>query len=162
MRSKKIQSLNQLKKTVGALKKRGKKIGFTNGCFDLLHYGHIKYLKAAKMACDVLIVAVNSDASISRIKGKNRPLTRLKQRIGILAELEPIDYLVSFGQATPYRLIKTLKPDVLIKGADWKREDIVGKDIVESYKGAVITVAYDKSFSTTRIIKEIAAKFKNK
>ncbi len=159
MKSKKIQSLSQLKKTIVYLKKRKKRIAFTNGCFDILHYGHIKYLQAAKKLADILIVAVNSDASVKKIKGKNRPLSSLRQRMEILAGLEVVDFVTSFNEFTPYNIIKTLKPTLLIKGGDWDIKDIVGKEIVESYGGQVINIAYIKGMSTSKLIEKIAKKF---
>ena len=159
MSRKKIQNIKNLKKIITRLKKRGKSVAFTNGCFDLLHYGHIKYLKAAKKTANVLIVALNSDDSVRKIKGKNRPLTKLRQRMEIIAGLEFVDYVTSFKESTPYRVIKILKPNILIKGGDWQFDKIVGKKFVESYGGKVISAIYDKSVSTTKIIKGIAKKF---
>jgi len=153
----KIVNIKQLKRI---LKKRKNKIvAFTNGCFDLLHYGHIKYLKSAKKMSDILIVGINTDASIKRIKGKNRPITPLAQRMQIISALEVVDYVISFSEDTPYNLIKEIKPDLLIKGGDWDTKEIVGKDIVESYGGKVITIPYIKGISTTGIIKKIVKRF---
>ena len=151
----KIQNIKNLKKIITRLRKRGKCIAFTNGCFDLLHYGHIKYLKAAKKTTDILIVALNSDGSVKKIKGKNRPLTKLRQRMEIVAGLESVDYVTSFKETTPYKIIKILRPDILIKGGDWKTDKIVGTKFVEAYGGKAISVIYDKSISTTKIIKGI-------
>jgi D-beta-D-heptose 7-phosphate kinase/D-beta-D-heptose 1-phosphate adenosyltransferase len=153
----KIVNIKQLKRI---LKKRKNKIvAFTNGCFDILHYGHIKYLSSAKKLADILIVGINTDASIKRIKGKNRPITPLRQRMETIAGVESVDYVISFSEDTPYNLIKEIKPDILIKGGDWDTKDIVGKDIVESYDGKVITVPYIKGISTTGIIKKIVRRF---
>lgn len=155
---KKIQKLRNLKKIIIILKKQGKKIAFTNGCFDILHYGHVKYLRSAKALADILVVAVNSDTSVGRIKGRNRPITPLMQRMAILAALEDVDFIISFNNPTPYNVIKSLKPDFLIKGGDWKGKNIVGNDIVKSYGGKVISLDYIKRVSTTGIINKIVKK----
>ncbi len=132
---------------------------FTNGCFDLLHYGHIRYLEAARKKGDILVVALNSDASIKRIKGKNRPIISQGDRLGTIAALEKVDYVTSFGEDTPLKLIKMLKPDFLVKGADWKKRDIVGADYVRGYGGRVDTIKLSRGRSTTEIIKKIAESF---
>jgi D-beta-D-heptose 7-phosphate kinase/D-beta-D-heptose 1-phosphate adenosyltransferase len=157
--NKKIVNIKELKKILAIKKKQNKIIAFTNGCFDLLHYGHIKYLNRAKELADILIVGINTDASVKKIKGKKRPITSLKQRMEIIAGLEAVDYVISFSETTPYNLIKIIKPDILIKGGDWKRKDIVGKDIVEAYGGKVITIPYIKGISTTNIIKRVVQRF---
>lgn len=159
MISHKIKSLHQLKRITAALKSRGKKIVFTNGCFDLLHYGHAQYLEEAKSKGDILIVAINTDSSAKKIKGRNRPITPLRQRMHLIAALESVDYVTSFNQATPLALIKLIKPQVLVKGADWKAKNIVGKDIVESYRGKVLTIPYISGLSSSNLIKKIAKKF---
>ncbi len=151
----KIKSLNQLVKLVSCLKKSGKKIVFTNGCFDLLHYGHAKYLEDAGNKGDILIVGVNSDASIKRIKGEKRPIVKEKNRMLLLAALESVDFVVLFNEDTPYNTIKKIRPDILIKGADWNKKDIVGADILKSYGGKVATVKLVKGLSTTNLIKTI-------
>jgi len=155
----KILNLKELKNKLVYLRKKKKKIAFTNGCFDLLHLGHIKYLAQAKNLADILIVGINSDASVQKIKGKKRPIIPLKQRMNVLAALEAVDFVISFNQATPYRLIKIVKPDFLVKGGDWQTKDIVGRDIVESYKGKVVRIPFLKGLSTTQIIKRIVERF---
>jgi len=155
----KIKSPEELKKEVSGLKSRGEVIVFTNGCFDLVHYGHVKYLQAAKEKGDILIVALNSDSSVRRIKGKMRPLVGEKYRAGLIAALESVDYAVIFKEETPLKLIKSLKPDILVKGADWKEENIVGGDFVKSYGGKVINVKFIRGFSTTNLLKKIAKSF---
>lgn len=155
----KIKEEKKLKKIVQRLKGEGKRIVFTNGCFDILHYGHIKYLESAKRYGDVLIVAVNSDNSVKRLKGKNRPINNQRERTNIVASLGCVDYVTIFEELSPYRLIKSLKPDCLIKGADWKKEDIVGKDIVKSHGGKVRVVPFIKNYSTTDLIRKIVKKF---
>jgi rfaE bifunctional protein nucleotidyltransferase chain/domain len=155
----KIKSLGELKKEFSRRKTKGKVIVFTNGCFDLIHYGHVKYLEAAKRKGDILVVALNSDTSVRRIKGKMRPLINEKFRAGVIAALESVDYVIIFREDTPLNLIKSLKPCVLVKGSDWKEENIVGRDFVISYGGKVITVRLIKGFSTTNLLKKIAKSF---
>jgi rfaE bifunctional protein nucleotidyltransferase chain/domain len=152
----KIKSLNALKKIILRLKEKGKKIVFTNGCFDLLHYGHVKYLEDARRKGDILIVAINSDASVRRLKGDKRPIVNQKDRLRLIAALESVDYTLLFNDQIPLRLIKELKPDILVKGADWDRKQIVGSDIVLSYGGNVSTVKFTEGRSTTNLIKKIA------
>lgn len=151
-----ILNKRSLKKTIDNLKKRGKKIVFTNGCFDLLHLGHIKYLTRAKKLGDCLIVAVNSDASVRKIKGKGRPLTSLNERIAVLAGLEAVDLLTGFNESTPLNLIKFLRPHILVKGADWKAGSIVGATFVKSQGGRVKCISYLKGYSTSKLIAKIA------
>lgn len=139
------------------LKMKGKKIVFTNGCFDLLHKGHIDYLSKARELGDVLILGLNTDNSIKRIKGETRPIQDEDSRAFILASLVCVDYVVMFEEDTPYYLINTIKPDVLVKGADYKKEDIVGGDIVEKNGGEVTTIEFLDGYSTTNIIKKIKA-----
>lgn len=155
----KIKSLSALKRIVSVHKGRGKKVVFTNGCFDILHYGHAKYLEDARRKGDVLIVGLNSDSSIRKIKGVKRPILKGKFRAGLLAALESVDYVVLFNEETPIRLITALKPDILVKGADWDKGDIVGSDFVRSQGGRVSTVKLVKGLSTTSIIKKIAQSF---
>jgi len=151
----KIKTLRQLKKTIPSLKRQKKKIVFTNGCFDILHYGHLKYLEAAKKLGDILIVAVNSDSSVKRIKGKKRPLNNETARMALIAGFECVDYCLLFRENTPHCLIKELKPDVLAKGGDWSKEDIVGYEFVEDRGGEVITINFVRGYSTTELIKKI-------
>ncbi len=151
----KIKSPKKLKKIITRLKKRGFKVAFTNGCFDILHYGHVSYLEKAKRLADILIVALNSDGSVKRIKGKARPVMKLRNRMRIIAALECVDFVTSFNQSTPLEVIKLLKPDILIKGGDWSQDSIVGKDIVNSYGGNVATIPYIKGQSSTKFIKII-------
>lgn len=152
----KIKRLGALKKIIAGLKARGKKVVFTNGCFDLLHYGHVKYLEDAKRKGDILVVAINSDASIRKIKGEKRPIVNQQDRMNIIAALESVDYVVLFNEDTPIKAIKHLRPDILIKGADWKKDRIVGSDIVLRDKGKVSTVKLVKGRSTTNLIHKIA------
>lgn len=152
----KVKSRIVLKKILLRLKKAKKKIAFTNGCFDILHYGHVKYLEEAKQKADVLVVAVNSDSSVRRIKGKLRPLVNELDRARTVAGLASVDFVTVFEESTPYELIKLLKPDVLVKGADWKDAEIVGQDIVKASGGKVIRIKLVKGRSTSEIIKKIA------
>jgi len=156
---KKIQDLRKLKKLISYFKARRKKIVFTNGCFDLLHYGHVKYLQDAKKRGDVLVVGINSDSSAKRIKGEKRPVVNEKDRLRLVAALESVDYVVLFKEDTPLKIIKFLKPDVLVKGADWNKNNIVGKDFVISYGGGVSAIKFVKGYSTSNLIKKIAKRF---
>ena len=155
--SSKIKSLKALKNLCQNLRKRRKRIVFTNGCFDLLHAGHVQYLEEARKQGDVLIVALNSDASVRKIKGPSRPLVAQKDRLRVIAGLESVNYVCLFGEDTPINAIRSLKPDVLIKGADWKHRDIVGSEFVQSYGGKVATVKYMKGRSTSQLIRKIAS-----
>ncbi|MCX5697669.1 MAG: D-glycero-beta-D-manno-heptose 1-phosphate adenylyltransferase [Candidatus Omnitrophica bacterium] len=152
----KIKNIAQLKKICARLKSRGKRIVFTNGCFDILHFGHVKYLEDAGQYGDILVVAVNSDSSVSKIKGPKRPIVNQSDRMRVLAGLESVDYVVLFNALTPLALIRQLRPDVLVKGADWKKEDIAGAAFVREYGGKVITVKLLPNRSTTKLIKRIA------
>ena len=146
-----IKSFEEIEKIVKDLKSRGKKIIFTNGCFDILHIGHIKYLEEAKSYGDVLILGLNSDNSVRRLKGENRPINREYERAYILGALEVVDFVVIFGEDTPYNLIKIIKPDILVKGGDYKDKKIVGSDIAKEVR----LVDFVEGKSTTNIIKKI-------
>lgn len=137
---------------------QGKKIVFTNGCFDILHLGHIDYLAAASELGDLLIIGLNTDLSVSRIKGNNRPLQDEVSRAFVLASLGFVDAVVFFGEDTPYNLIKTTQPDILVKGADYKPEDIVGYDVVKNKGGEIVTIEFLNGYSTTAIEKKIVGK----
>lgn len=154
-----IISREHLKKIRKDLKEKGKKVVFTNGCFDLIHAGHVDYLTKAKEFGDVLIVAVNSDESIRRIKGKTRPITPLSERGFVLSNLKAVDYVTPFEEDTPFEIIKDLVPDILVKGADWSIENIVGRDTVESNGGEVKTIEFVNNQSTSNIIKIILERF---
>ena len=143
-------SRTELKEKIDVLKQQGKKIVFTNGCFDILHIGHIRYLKQAKDMGDILVVGLNADISVSLLKPQ-RPINPQKHRAEMLSSLTMIDYIVIFEEATPKELITFLQPDVLVKGGDWKKEDIVGSDIAkETY-----SLPYIEGISTSEIIKRI-------
>jgi rfaE bifunctional protein nucleotidyltransferase chain/domain len=155
----KKKSLKQLKRTLSVLRSKSKVIVFTNGCFDILHAGHARYLEAAKKKGDILVVGVNSDHSIKRIKGDKRPVINENNRLDLIAALESVDYAVIFNEDTPLNLIKQLKPDILVKGSDWKEADIVGKDFVSSYGGKVQTIKLVRGLSSTNLINKIAQTF---
>ena len=129
---------------------------FTNGCFDILHRGHVDYLSKAKSIGDILIVGLNDDASVTRLKGPERPIVQQQDRADVLAALSSVDFVCLFSQDTPYELIKAIVPDVLVKGADWPIEKVVGKDIVESAGGSVRTIEFLPNRSTSTIIAKIA------
>ncbi|MCA1933267.1 MAG: D-glycero-beta-D-manno-heptose 1-phosphate adenylyltransferase [Calditerrivibrio sp.] len=137
----------------------GKKIVFTNGCFDILHIGHLKYLEEAKKLGDILVVGVNSDESVRRLKGDKRPINSLKERLIMLDALKYVDYVTFFEEDTPYNLIKDILPDILVKGGDWKIEAIVGSDIVIKNGGKVLSLSYEEGFATTNIIEEIVRRY---
>ncbi|MDD9899676.1 MAG: D-glycero-beta-D-manno-heptose 1-phosphate adenylyltransferase, partial [Alphaproteobacteria bacterium] len=135
---------------------RGLKVGFTNGTFDLLHPGHLSSIRQAKAACDRLVVAINSDASVKRYKGPTRPIQDQKARADILAALEMVDMVVVFEEDTPIELLKTIRPDVLVKGGQYKLEEVVGYDIVMGYGGTIVRADMEDGFSTTNTIEKMA------
>lgn len=148
--TKKIRERKDLRKVCDRLRSEGKRIVFTNGCFDILHKGHIRYLAQARKLGDVLIIGLNSDKSVGRIK-PGRPVNPEEDRAEVLAALSVVDYITVFSEKTPYRLIKSLRPDILVKGGDWKKEDIVGSDIAkETY-----SLPYVRGCSTSGIIKRM-------
>ncbi len=154
----KILDEHRLRRMLNLWRFQQKKIVFTNGCFDLLHLGHIDYLSKAKDQGDILMVGVNTDASVQRLqKGENRPLTDETSRSMIVASLRFVDAVVLFDEDTPYELIKTVRPDVLVKGADYKPEEIVGYDIVKAKGGRVVTIDLLPGYSTTAIEKKMRA-----
>jgi D-beta-D-heptose 7-phosphate kinase/D-beta-D-heptose 1-phosphate adenosyltransferase len=151
----KIVGLYKLKKELARLKKSGKKIAFTNGCFDILHLGHVSYLEKAKKDNRVLVLGLNSDASVRRLKGPSRPVNGQLARASVVAALESVDYVTIFTDDTPYKLIKAIVPDVLIKGADWKGKLVVGSDVVKAGGGKVEFIKFVDHFSTTKIIEDV-------
>jgi len=151
----KQRTLEALLPEISSLRASGKKIVFTNGCFDLIHLGHIKYFQWAKKRGDVLVVGVNTDSSIQRLKGMKRPIITEADRVAVLEELESIDYLVRFDDDTPMRLIESIKPDVLVKGADYSKEQVVGWDFVESCGGEVALAPLIDGKSTSAVIQRI-------
>lgn len=158
MRSK-IKSPRQLLPLLKRLREKGKRIVFTNGCFDLLHVGHVRYLERAKSLGDVLVVGLNSDRSIHRIKDHLRPITPQRQRAEVLSALGCVDFVTLFDEPDPEKLISLCLPDVLVKGADWSKERIIGRDLVEGHGGKVVTIPVVPRVSTTRIIHTIVKKY---
>ncbi|OFZ22908.1 MAG: ADP-heptose synthase [Bdellovibrionales bacterium GWB1_55_8] len=151
----KIKSPAQLKRILAAARKKKLEIVFTNGCFDLLHRGHVSYLERARKAGDLLVVALNSDASVKRLKGSDRPLNALEDRLMVMAAVESVDYVTWFTEDTPLKLIRELRPTVLVKGGDWKPDQIVGGSDVRSWGGKVRSLRFVEGRSTTRTIEKI-------
>ncbi len=151
----KLRTLEQLQTELAAHRRQGKTIAFTNGCFDILHAGHVSYLRAAAEQGDLLVVAVNSDRSIRKLKGKDRPVNHEADRVSVLSALESVDYLVIFDSDTPKPLLRKLKPDVLVKGDEYAHNEVVGYEIVESYGGKIARVPMVKGRSTTNIIRKM-------
>jgi len=155
MIKRKIKSLVSLEKIRNGLKRKNKTVVFTNGCFDLLHYGHTRYLEQARTKGDILIVAVNSDKSVKKLKGPSRPILSQTERAGLIASLESVDYVVIFDALTPASVIKRLKPDILVKGADWKKKDIVGAKFIKTQGGKVSRIKLVGKYSSTQLIRKI-------
>jgi len=153
--SAKVKSLAELKEIADKAKRDGNSIVFTNGCFDLLHRGHVHLLREAKALGDILVVAINSDRSVQEIKGPNRPILPETDRVALIAAMEMVDCVVLFDEPDPYKIIAAVRPNVLAKGGDWSADQIVGSDIVERDGGKVVVIPYLKGFSTTEIIKRI-------
>ncbi len=154
----KIRELHELKGIVAKAKAKGKTIVLTNGCFDLLHRGHLHLLKEAKKLGDLLIVAMNSDRSVRKIKGPDRPILPEEERAELIAALEMVDYVTSFDNPDPYEVIKELRPNVLVKGGDWDKDEIVGTEVVKGDGGEVAVVPYLEGYSTTQIIERMRKK----
>ena len=152
-------TLTRLLSIRSQLKERGRSVVFTNGCFDLIHKGHLDYLKKSKSFGDVLIVAVNSDSSVRKVKGKGRPILPQKDRAEIIAALEPVDYVFIFNEETPLRVINVLKPDILVKGADYRLSEIVGAREMKSWGGQVKRVKLTEGRGTREIIQTILRDF---
>jgi len=151
----KIQDWNTAAKTVATWQQLGLEVVFTNGCFDLIHLGHLHYLAEAQSLGDKLVIGLNSDASIQRLKGKQRPIKEVKNRSHLLASLQMVDLVVVFEEDTPYQLIKTLEPDLLVKGGDYQPHEIVGSDIVLAKGGKVCSLEFVEGYSTTNFIEKI-------
>ena len=150
-----IENISLLKEKLLEEKKKNKRIVFTNGCFDLVHKGHLALLKGAKKEGDILVVAINSDDSVRKLKGKGHPIFPAFERAELLASFQMVDFVVVFNEDTPYKIISELKPDVLVKGGDWNRKQVVGRDIVESNRGRVVIIPQVKGYSTSKIIEKI-------
>ncbi len=156
-----IHDILELSSIVNTLKQQGKRIVFTNGCFDIIHVGHVRYLKEARELGDVLVVGLNSDISVRTIKGSNRPIVPQGERAEVLSSLKYVDYVVIFGEPDPYNTIAAIKPDVLVKGGDWGIDKIIGRDIVESYGGKVCTIPFIEGASSSGIIEDILTKYRS-
>ncbi|MDY6861684.1 MAG: D-glycero-beta-D-manno-heptose 1-phosphate adenylyltransferase [Thermodesulfobacteriota bacterium] len=157
----KIKTLKDMISIVKRLHSEGRTVVFTNGCFDIIHAGHIFYLEKAKEFGDFLIVGLNSDVSIRKIKGEKRPLIPQKQRAIVLSALECVDYVLIFDEENPLKLISLLSPHILVKGGDWTKENIIGRDIVEEKGGKVYSLPLLNGVSTSGIIETILKNFKN-
>jgi len=153
----KIRSREELRARVAEFRRAGKRVVFTNGCFDLLHRGHVRYLAAARGLGDVLIVGLNGDASVRARKGPGRPVCTVEERAEVLAALGMVDYVVVFDESDPAALIAALEPDVLVKGGDWQKAEIVGSDLVEARGGTVLSLPYVPGASTTDLVRRILA-----
>lgn len=144
-----------LSKILARARARGRKVVFTNGCFDIIHAGHVQYLNAAKRLGDILVIGLNSDKSVRKLKGAARPINTEKDRALVLSALGDVDYVTVFNEDTPEKLIRKLKPSVLVKGGDWKIKDIVGGDFVKSLGGRVVNIPFLKGRSTSSVIDKI-------
>ena len=151
----KIKNLEHAKEQVQQWKTQGKKIAFTNGCFDLLHLGHVDYLEKARALGDKLILGLNSDSSVSRFKGQNRPIQDQNSRARVLAALQFVDLVVFFNEDTPLNLITEIQPDILVKGSDYLAENIIGADVVKRNGGVVKTIDFIPGYSTSKIVEKI-------
>jgi len=155
MTDSKIKTLDRLHEALASHRQQGEKIVFTNGCFDLLHVGHIRLLQQARALGDLLVLALNSDRSVRKLKGPSRPVQPQNDRAEILAALTCVDYVTLFDEDTPLAVIERLLPDILVKGGDWTVENIVGREVVEGAGGKVVTIAYLEGASTTRLINKV-------
>ncbi len=153
--SEKIKPVSDIRRAVVELKGSRKRLVMTNGCFDLIHPGHIRYLNGARRHGDLLLVALNSDVSVHRLKGVGRPVLNEEDRCEIVASLECVDLVTVFEEETPSRLIQNLLPDILVKGGDWPLEEIVGRTEVEAAGGEVISIPFEEGYSTTSLIEQI-------
>jgi D-beta-D-heptose 7-phosphate kinase/D-beta-D-heptose 1-phosphate adenosyltransferase len=153
----KILKRELLKEKIDELRQKGRIIAFTNGCFDILHVGHVRYLKEARKTADVLVLALNSDSSVRALKGSTRPLVPEAERAEVLAALECIDFITIFSEATPLELICYLKPDILIKGGDWPEDQVVGRNEIKQWGGYVRLIPEVAGKSTTNIVEKILA-----
>ena len=158
----KTKERKELLRIIKDLKAKGKRIVFTNGCFDLLHRGHVRYLEKAKSLGDVLVVGVNSDSSVRKLKGRKRPILPEGERAEILSGLGCVDYVAIFDEADPLKLITSLKPDLLVKGGDWTREQIVGREVVERLGGELVIIPFVKGASTSNVINTILKRYEQR
>lgn len=162
MMKEKIKRREELYRIIEDLKAKGKRVVFTNGCFDLLHVGHINYLEKARSLGDILVVGLNSDLSVQAIKGPLRPILPERERAEILSGLWCVDYVTLFDEPTPLELISSLQPHILVKGGDWTKENIVGKEVVEGSGGEVVILPFVQGSSTTNIIETILRRYEKK
>jgi rfaE bifunctional protein nucleotidyltransferase chain/domain len=160
MSKEKIKSIKELRSVIEDLRKQNKKIVTTNGVFDILHLGHVRYLQEAKKLGDVLVVALNSDSSVKQIKGPKRPINNQKARVEVLAALEFVDYVVIFNEINPIKILSEIKPNIHIKGGDYKINQIIEKDIVEKNNGKIVLIPEVKGWSTTDLINKIVKTYK--
>jgi rfaE bifunctional protein nucleotidyltransferase chain/domain len=151
----KIVTIGDMARKAVDLRSKKSKIVFTNGCFDILHAGHVEYLAKARAMGNILIVGLNSDGSVRKIKGKHRPINNQADRAKVLASLECVDFVTIFEDKTPEKVIRKIRPDVLAKGGDWKKTDVAGNAFVESLGGKVAIIPFAKGYSTTSIIKKM-------
>ena len=158
--SPKIIKREDFLKTLESIRQDGKRIVFTNGCFDILHIGHVRYLQSAKAEGDILVIGLNSDLSVQIIKGEKRPVIGEQQRAEVLASVGFVDYIILFDEPDPHKLIADIAPDVLVKGADWAEEQIVGADVVKAGGGRVVRVPVVPDVSTSQIIEDIIRKYR--
>jgi D-beta-D-heptose 7-phosphate kinase/D-beta-D-heptose 1-phosphate adenosyltransferase len=158
----KIKTRKELLRIIKDLKAKGKRIVFTNGCFDLLHIGHVRYLEKARALGDVLVVGVNSDSSVRKLKGPKRPILPEEERAGILSGLGCVDYITIFREIDPLKLITSLRPDALVKGGNWTKEQTVGKEVVERSGGEVVILPFVKGASTSNLIETILEKYEKR
>ena len=154
-----IVTLEEVATIAAVLKQEGRRIVFTNGCFDIIHIGHIRYLRSARQYGDILIVGLNSDESVRKIKGDKRPIVPQTERAEVLSSVRFVDYVVIFNEPDPYNAIAAVRPDVLVKGGDWSVDNIIGRDIVESYGGDVFTIPFIEGASSSGIIENIIKKY---
>jgi len=158
----KIKTKEDLHGIVEDLKKKGRRIVFTNGCFDLLHLGHVRYLEKAKSLGDILVVGINSDRSVQSLKGPERPILPEEERAEILSSLECVDYVTIFNELTPFELISSLQPHILVKGGDWTKETTVGKEVVEKSGGEVVILPFVEGSSTSNLIETILERYEKR
>ena len=154
-----VKSLRELKAKLGEIRRKGGRIVFTNGCFDILHVGHVRYLADAKALGDFLVVAINSDKSIRGLKGEKRPIVPQHERADVVASLESVDFVTIFDEADPYNVINELQPDYLVKGGDWGEGEIIGSDIVLKRGGEVIRIPFIEGASSTNIMETIIERY---
>ena len=154
----KLKSIPTLSRIIASAKVKRKKIVFTNGCFDILHVGHVEYLSKARKMGDVLVIGLNSDGSVRRLKGKSRPINKEADRAKVLSALSCVDFVAIFNEDTPELLVRKIKPDIIVKGSDWKGKEIAGVDFIKSYGGALRLVRLVAGHSTTSVLKKAGKK----